>query len=30
MADEQVQMEMRDKLVKLQELNQLMQNPQTD
>ena len=29
MADEQVQMEMRDKLVKLQELNQLMQNPQT-
>jgi len=29
MADEQVQMEMRDKLVKLQELNQLLQNPQT-
>ena len=29
MADEQVQMEMRDQLVKLQELNQLMQNPQT-
>ena len=29
MADEQVQMEMRDKLVRLQELNQLMQNPQT-
>jgi hypothetical protein len=29
MADEQVQMEMRDKLVRLQELNQLLQNPQT-
>ena len=29
MADEQVQMEMRDKLIKIQELQQLMQtNPQ--